>query len=389
MSKESWVARAIAWAEAGRLPDRVVRWGIRRLCRARLRREASSGCEAQQESLRQLLIDGRDGPLAPVPELANAQHYEVPAELYEAILGPRLKYSCCEWGDDVSTLAEAEERALATTARRAELFDGQTVLELGCGWGSLSLWMAEHYPRSRIVAVSNSTDQRRFIERRARERGLANIEVITRDINDFDATAGGTGKWVAEANGGFDRVVSVEMFEHVRDHRRLLERISHWLRPGGKLFVHVFCHRHFAYTFESDGAASWVASTFFSGGMMPNDAYFLRFQDHLRVRDQWRWSGSHYRRTAEAWLANLDHRRAEVRRVMSRTHGDEDADRWVRRWRLFLMSCAELWGFAGGDEWWVSHTLFEKPVSHRLDEATPSDLPAELNHPVEVAGARV
>ncbi len=344
--------QAVRLAEAGRLPDPLVRWGIRRLCRDRLRSATQGDCESRQQRLRRLLDDSRKGPVAPVPELANEQHYEVPAEFFSTVLGARRKYSCCYWGDGQKTLDEAEVAALELTAERAQLEDDQDVLELGCGWGSLTLWMAERYPSSRITAVSNSTSQRAFIEGAARERGLENVNVITTDVSELHFE-----------RARFDRVVSVEMFEHVRDHRTLLERISSWLRADGKLFIHIFCHRSETYTFEND-SDSWMAQTFFSGGIMPSDDYLLRFQDHVRLTDQWRWSGRHYEKTANAWLRQLDQNRHHVTDILTETHGSADAALWVERWRLFFMACAELWGYRNGEEWWVSHYLFEpKPTS--------------------------
>ena len=338
---------ATRWAESGRIPDRMVRWGIRRLCRERLRSEMAADCETRQNRMREFLNTAQQGPIAPVPDLANEQHYEVPSEFFGLVLGPHRKYSCCYWGPEAETLEQAESLALRETCLRADLKNGHSILELGCGWGSLTLWMATNYPRSRITAVSNSSSQREYIEHTAHQRGLTNLTVVTADVNNLELE-----------ESCFDRVVSVEMFEHVRDHRSLLASIGRWLRPDGKLFVHVFCHRSQTYEFRMD-SNSWMADTFFSGGIMPGDDYLLRFQDDLHVVDQWRWSGRHYQETANQWLSNLDARRSEVRAVLSRTYGSESAGLWLGRWRLFFMACAELWGYNGGEEWWVSHYLFQ------------------------------
>ncbi|MEZ6066914.1 MAG: cyclopropane-fatty-acyl-phospholipid synthase family protein [Planctomycetaceae bacterium] len=288
-----------------------------------------------------------------MPERANEQHYEVPAEFFRAVLGPRLKYSCCQWGRETRDLGEAEDSALEITCERADLRDGQSILELGCGWGSLTLWMAKHYPRSSIVAVSNSRPQREFITNRAKEQGLSNVEVVTADMNGFSPASSGL------AAGKFDRVVSVEMFEHMRNHRELLRRIAEWLAPGGKLFVHLFCHRSQPYLFLDTGPSDWMTRYFFAGGMMPSDHLLSRYQNELTLIDHWRWSGEHYERTSNAWLKTMDDRAAEVDQLLRQAYG-EDWAVWRQRWRIFFMACAELFGYQQGREWFVAHYLFSK-----------------------------
>ncbi len=302
----------------------------------------------------------KNGPIAPVPETANEQHYEAPPEFFARALGPRLKYSCGYWPAGVQTLAAAEEAALALTCERADLIDGHDILELGCGWGSLSLWMAENYPGSRITAVSNSAPQRRFIEERAAARGFDNLTVVTCDMNDFDTSA------------RFDRVVSIEMFEHMRNYAELLRRISSWLRPDGKLFVHIFCHRTLAYEFETDGAANWMGRHFFTGGVMPDFDIFERFPRDMRLSRSWRWNGRHYQRTANAWLENIDRSRSEILELFSRFYPGSDPKVRLQRWRIFMMACAELWGFADGEEWLVGHYLLEPVGAETADRRTPS-----------------
>jgi cyclopropane-fatty-acyl-phospholipid synthase len=340
---------AIGWVEQGLVPDPVVRSGIRRLLRQRLADLNSGDCE---EAARRLdafvaLMDG--GPIAPLPEKANEQHYEVPEQFFGEVLGRHRKYSACYWGEDTDTLEGAEAASLAITCERAGLSDGQDVLELGCGWGSLSLWIAERYPNSQITAVSNSASQRRHIEESAASRGLGNLQVITADMNDFTTAQ------------RFDRVVSIEMFEHMRNYRRLFARVAEWLRPGGRFFMHIFVHRSTPYEFVDRGDSDWMSRYFFSGGIMPADALPLRFQDRLRLVQQWRWSGVHYERTLNAWLARMDERRDRVMPILEHTYGAEDAPLWWMRWRLFFMACAELFGYRDGQEWWVSHYLFERP----------------------------
>ncbi len=259
-----------------------------------------------------------------------------------------MKYSCGWWPAGVDSLAAAELQMLALTGRRATLADGQRILDLGCGWGSFALFAAETLPNSRVVAVSNSSLQREFIQRRARDRGLANLAVTTADINEF------------EPGERFDRIVAVEMLEHVRNHAALFGRVASWLAPGGQFFAHVFAHRRFAYLFEDRGPSDWMARHFFTGGMMPSDDWFLRVQDHLVVDDHWRLDGRHYQRTAEAWLANLDRRRTEVDTILGAVYGPAEATLRRVRWRVFLMACAEMFGFDGGQEWMVSHYRFRK-----------------------------
>lgn len=341
---------AIDWVEQGFVPDPVVRAGIRRLCEQRLREIAADDCERSAAANEAFIAMMDTAELAPVPHLANQQHYEVPARFFNLALGPRLKYSSAWWPDGTRTLEEAEARALAATCEHAGLAEGQEVLELGCGWGSLTLWMAAHYRSCRITAVSNSASQREWIESEARRRGFANVLAITADMNDFAAP------------GRYDRVVSVEMFEHMRNWRALFGRVHDWLLPGGRFLMHVFCHRSTPYSFVDGGPSDWMSRHFFSGGMMPGDELPLRFQDRLRFLARWRWDGTHYERTANAWLANVDAHRVAVLEVLAATYG-HDAAQWLQRWRVFFMACAELFGYRQGQEWWVSHYLFERPAS--------------------------
>jgi cyclopropane-fatty-acyl-phospholipid synthase len=340
---------ALECVERGYVPDAIVRAGIRRLCRARLARETRGDCEARLER-EQAFIEAMDAaPIASAPETANVQHYELPAAFFQQVLGHRLKYSGCRFDAHTRELNRAEDTALALTCAHADLRDGDAILELGCGWGALTLWMAEQYPASRITAVSNSATQCALIEARASEWGLDNVRVITADMNTF-----------APDDGPFDRIVSVEMFEHMRNWRELLSRIADWLVPGGRMLLHVFCHREVPYLFDPDGASAWMARHFFTGGIMPSDELALRFQDRLRVIGQWRWNGRHYAATANAWLANLDHRHETILPVLEAVYGTE-AGRWLQRWRVFFMACAELFGLDDGESWWVVHHLLEKP----------------------------
>jgi cyclopropane-fatty-acyl-phospholipid synthase len=341
---------AISWVEQGLVPDAVVRGAIRRLCEQRLRELAVDDAERSSAIAEDFVRSMREAPTAPLPELANSQHYEVPAEFFGLALGPRRKYSSAWWPEGTRDLAQAEERALEATCARAGLADGQAILELGCGWGSLTLWMAERYRSSRVVAVSNSRSQREHIMAEAGRRGLGNVSVVTADMNRF------------ETPERFDRVVSVEMFEHMRNWEALFARVHGWLQPGGRFFMHVFCHRSTPYAFEDRDASDWMSRHFFSGGMMPSDDLALRVCGGLRLAERWRWDGTHYEKTANAWLANLDREREAAMRVFERAYGRGEAALWVQRWRLFFMACAELFGHRAGQEWWVSHYLFERPA---------------------------
>ncbi len=326
--------------ESGLAPDFALRLGIRRLLAQRLREEAAKGGHEE------FVAAMRASPLAVNTREANEQHYEVPTEFYRLCLGKRLKYSSAYYADGVRTLDQAEESMLALYGERAQLTDGQRVLELGCGWGSLSLWMAERYPRSRILAISNSRTQREWIEAQCRERGLSNLEVRTCDVNQL------------ELNERFERIVSVEMFEHLRNWEELGRRLARWLAPQGKLFVHVFTHVKHAYPFEVEGEDNWLGRNFFTGGMMPSHDLMPRCFRELALEQDWRVSGEHYGQTAEHWLENLDRNRARALEILAQTYGQGREKAWLENWRVFFMACAELWNYRGGTEWIVSHYRF-------------------------------
>ncbi len=352
--------------DRGLLPDPVLRRTIRMLLRRRLAAITSGSIEDRDARQRALLTSLAGSPVAIETAEANEQHYEVPTELFELMLGPRLKYSSAWWPSGVDDLAHAEDAMLALTAERAELADGQDVLELGCGWGSLTLWMAERYPTSRIVAVSNSATQRDHIVGQAASRGLDNITVLTADVSQLGTGAGddggdGIGAEVVH-DRGFDRVVSVEMFEHVRNHQELTGRIARWLRPGGKLFVHVFAHRTDAYPFEQGGRADWMARHFFSGGLMPSHDLLLLSARGLVVEDRWALSGRHYARTLRAWLDRLDAERDRAVSLLDDADGPASGASWFQRWRVFTIACEELFAFDAGDQWHVSQVRFARPA---------------------------
>lgn len=332
------------------LPDRLIRMGIRRLLAERLRIEATGGVEKRQERLKRFAAELSESPVAVETSAANEQHYEVPSQFFELVLGKHLKYSSGYWPEGVSTLDGAEEAMLEIYGKRAGVEDGHDILELGCGWGSLSLWLAERFPRSSILAVSNSSSQRRFIETRMLQRGIGNLEVVTQDMNEF------------ATDRRFDRVVSIEMFEHMKNYRELMRRIAGWLKPGGKLFVHIFAHREFAYPYETSSEDDWMGRHFFTGGNMPSTELLLRFQEALTLEEDWVLSGKHYQRTADAWLDHMDSNRERIRAIFEDTYGAADTAKWLARWRTFFMSCSELWGYSAGDEWVVAHYLFGRKV---------------------------
>lgn len=341
------IQSAIELMERGLIPDQAMRLGMKTLCGGRLKEKTDWQAERNRFVRESTLSE-----IAPLPEKANQQHYELPAEFFEIVLGSRRKYSCCYWPNDVDTLDAAEVAALEVTCQRAEIAPNMQVLELGCGWGSLTLWMAENYEGLHVTAVSNSQSQREYIERQAENRGLSDrITVITADMNDFDTTS------------KFDRVVSIEMFEHMRNHARLLERVARWLSADGKLFVHVFCHREQVYAFIDEGPASWMTRNFFTGGMMPSRDLLTQYDQVMHAEAEWEWNGMHYKKTQDAWLKQLDENRERVIPIMQQTYGTRNAIRWFHRWRMFFLACSELFGYDNGREWFVAHYLFAPNAS--------------------------
>ena len=336
-------------AEKGLLPDVLIKLGIKRLCGQRLSEASTLGLEALENSHQQWIDLLTQSPVAIVPEKANEQHYEVPSQFFELVLGANLKYSSGYWPKDVFSLDESEHEMLKITCERAGLVDGQNILELGCGWGSLTCFMAQKFPNSKITAVSNSKDQRNFIQQKNDKLNLQNIKVVTTDMNDFSTEE------------KFDRVVSIEMFEHMRNYDELLKRIDSWLNQNGKLFVHIFSHKEITYPFEDKGDGDWMAREFFSGGQMPSHRLLMSFPDRMKIEKDWRVSGTHYEKTSLAWLRKMDTNKIEVLELFKTTYGEKDASTWLQRWRIFFMSCEVLFGFNEGSEWGVSQYLFEKP----------------------------
>lgn len=338
----------MAAAEDGRIPDPLVLAGIRFRLRRKVRREEKGGPAGLAEHKRRLLEERAAGPITIAVEAANSQHYEVPAEFFKLILGPRLRYSCCLWPSGTADLAAAEVAALNQTVERAGIVDGDRILELGCGWGSLALFMAERFPNSEITGVSNSKTQKAHIDAEADNEGLANLRIETADIGSYRPSA------------SFDRVVSVEMFEHVRNHRLLLRRIASWLEPEGTCFIHVFSHKSVTWHFRKDGGSDWLGQHFFTGGTMPSDDLLLHEQRDLVIDSHWQLNGRHYAKTLQAWLQNLDHSRAACLSALAEGSNPATPEAQLNRWRLFLLASIGTWRMRRGNEFGVSQYLFRR-----------------------------
>lgn len=343
----------LSLVEKNIIPDWLIRFKIRGLLKARLKDEYLGNNEERQNRLIHLIDELKSSPIAVNTMDANEQHYEVPTSFYQLVMGDHLKYSCGHWKDKHSDQNTSERDMLEITTQRAKLSNHQDVLELGCGWGSLTLFMANKYPDSKITAVSNSTTQKKYIDQKAAELGLGNIEVITADMNDF------------ETDRTYDRVVSVEMFEHMRNYQKLLHKVSRFLNDEGKLFVHIFSHKEVAYKFEVKDDTDWMSKYFFTGGIMPSDHLFYYFNEDLLVKKHWTVNGTHYEKTSNNWLSRMDENKSKIIPIFEETYGVDQATKWWVYWRLFFMSCAELWGYNKGEEWIVSHYLFEKKTKQQ------------------------
>lgn len=330
------------------VPEPLIRAGIQKMLSDKLNELQVDDSQVRQRREKEFSLDLRTRPIAIKTATANQQHYEVPTEFFQYVLGPHMKYSCALWENGSDTLKTAEERMLRLTCQRAQLQDGLEILELGCGWGSLSLWMAANYPNSKITAVSNSATQKIFIDEEARKRSLKNLRVITANIVDF------------QCEHQVDRVVSVEMFEHLKNYAEQFKRIDSWLKHDGKFFMHIFTHRFYPYHYENTDGNDWLTQHFFEGGMMPSNNLPMHFQEQLVCEEKWQVSGVHYQKTAEAWLANMKSNRKQIEPILAKTYGAAEVRRWWVYWKLFFLACAELWGYQNGSEWMVCHYLFKK-----------------------------
>tara|TARA_B100001057_G_scaffold72438_2_gene66689 strand:+ start:354 stop:1403 length:1050 start_codon:yes stop_codon:yes gene_type:complete len=344
------MAKSIDLVESGLIPDIVIRAGIRKLLNSKLKKIHSEDLEWAANVTNDFVEMMNSSPIALLTDTANEQHYEVPADFYPFVMGDHLKYSCCEYSNGVSSLSEAESQALKTTTERAGIEDGMKVLDLGCGWGSLSLWIAEKFPNSQVTSVSNSSLQADYINKQAKDRSLSNINVITCDMNTFDT------------EDNFDKVVSIEMFEHMRNYEELYRRINNWLRPGGNFFMHIFCHKTTPYEYQDEEESDWMSRHFFSGGIMPSADLPLRFTKDLNIVNSWYWNGKHYAKTCNAWLKNMDKNIVEIKKVIEDCYEGIDIPLWCQRRRVFFMACAELFDYNDGNEWFVGHYLFQKKL---------------------------
>ncbi|HRF77386.1 MAG TPA: cyclopropane-fatty-acyl-phospholipid synthase family protein [Chitinophagales bacterium] len=330
------------------IPDFLIRQNIRKLLRQRLIDETKPNQELQQQHLMRIVDELKKSPIAIETKAANEQHYELPTAFFQLVMGKHMKYSSCYWNASTPDLTAAENLALEKTCAHAELENGMKILELGCGWGSLTMFMAAKFPDAQITGVSNSATQKQYIDKTCAERGLKNVRIITADMNVFSL------------DEQFDRVVSVEMFEHMRNYELLMQKIARMLTAEGKLFVHIFTHQLFTYYFDVIDESDWMSKYFFTGGIMPSDDLLLYFNNDLKIQHHYHWDGTHYEKTANCWLENMDKNRNTIMPILSDTYGADQATKWWVYWRIFFMACAELWGYNKGREWFVSHYLFVK-----------------------------
>lgn len=343
-----------ALLESNLLPEWMIRIGIRGMLQKTIEKHTPSSLAEQQQQKMAFIKGLKMLPIAIETDAANAQHYEVPSDFYHWVLGPRRKYSSGLWLNDSDTLTDAEHNMLALYCSRADIQDGQRILDLGCGWGSMALYLAEHYPNAKITALSNSHSQRKYIESVAQKKGWSNLTVVTADIANYDTD------WT------FDRIVSIEMLEHMKNYERLFEKVSRWLTPQGLFFVHIFTHERFAYHYEDTDGNDWLTQHFFTGGTMPSADLFHYFQTHLKLEHQWSVDGTHYEKTANAWLKNMHQNKHHILPILEQTYGRNEVTRWWVRWKVFMMACAELWGYKNGKEWAVTHYLFSpQPTRHQ------------------------
>ncbi len=332
---------------SGRLPDFVIRLGIKFLNKRRLQEHYSLSSEIRHEKLKEFMLQLKTGPISVNTKTTNAQHYELPTEFFKIVLGPKLKYSCSYFNSKKDTLAEADENMLNIYLQRAKIKNSDEILELGCGWGSLTVYMATQFPKSKITAISNSSVQKKYIDQLLKKRKIKNVNVITSDFNDFSTQK------------KFDKVVSIEMFEHIRNYEKAFQKVHSFLKKGGQCFIHIFAHREIAYPFEVKDDSDWMSKYFFTGGTMPSNHLFTYFCHPLKINDHWVVNGKQYTYTADKWLENMDANKERVLKIFQDVYEDEYKI-WYQYWRIFFMSVAELFGYKNGNEWVINHYLFEK-----------------------------
>ncbi|KAJ4830155.1 hypothetical protein Tsubulata_042905 [Turnera subulata] len=342
------VRAMLASLERNLLPDAVVRRLTRLLLASRLRSGCKPSSELQLLDLLQFVHSLKEMPIAIQTETAKAQHYELPTSFFKLVLGKNMKYSCCYFPNESSSLEDAEKAMLELYCERAKLKDGHTVLDVGCGWGSLSLFIAQKYANCKITGICNSTTQKAYIEEQCRDLQLHNLEIIVADISTFEMEA------------SYDRIFSIEMFEHMKNYGQLLNKISKWMKQDTLLFVHYFCHKAFAYHFEDINEDDWITRYFFTGGTMPSANLLLYFQDDVSIVNHWLVNGKHYSKTSEEWLKRMDKNLASIKPIMESTYGKDQSLKWTVYWRTFFIAVAELFGYNNGDEWMVAHFLFRK-----------------------------
>ena len=327
-------------AELGLIPDVFIKTAVRFITKKRLN---ESGIH---ENKLNVIKSISEGGIAEKTDDANEQHYEVPPEFFKYALGKNLKYSC-SFFDKTDSLDEAEKSMIELYIERADIQEGHDILDLGCGWGSFSLYVAEKYPSVSITAVSNSKDQIAFIQNEAKRRGLFNIKASKMDVNNLDL------------DNKFDRIVSIEMFEHLRNYKLILNSLNSLLKPDGRLFVHIFCHKELTYFYEIKNSYDWMTKYFFEGGIMPSQDIFKYFDDELEVINQWDVNGNHYAKTCKAWLNNHYKNKDKILDIFDK-HYDKPRI-WFNRWRIFFLSCEAFFAINNGREYFVSHYLLKKP----------------------------
>ena len=338
----------------GWIPDFLIRFGVKILLRNKIKNQKIPNIEKRQSKKVEFVNNLKNQPIAIKTSEANEQHYELPPSFFEEILGDRLKYSCGYWdeflppSDCANKLNQSEEAMLELTCSRADIKNGQKILDLGCGWGSLSIYMAENYPESKITALSNSSTQIEYINSIAKEKELDNLKAVIADINTY------------KSNNTFDRIISIEMFEHMRNYEALMSKLSKLLRNKGKLFIHIFSHHTYPFAYVNKSSSDWMARYFFAGGTMPSQDLLHYFLEDFHLENQWAVSGKHYKQTLEAWLYKMDNKKETIWPIFLEVYGKKEAKKWWNYWRTFFLSCAEFFGMNEGNEWFISHYLFQK-----------------------------